>query len=50
MEQGCRCPVIDNRYGGGIGWDTRDGERIPLFVMSADCPLHGSFDWKNETR
>jgi len=35
QEQGCTCPVIDNRYGEGI--PHRDG---PLFWFTAGCPLH----------
>lgn len=34
---GCRCPVIDNNHGAGMGRDA-DGERT--FVMSFACPLH----------
>ena len=35
VEQGCTCPVIDNRYGRGIR-DDRDE-----FWIACQCPLHG---------
>jgi hypothetical protein len=39
---GCRCPVMDNGHGrgylGGV-LDPETGE--PVFVIAADCPLHG---------
>jgi hypothetical protein len=36
-EAGCRCAVIDNHYGKGVGGD---GAQYGWYV-SADCPLHG---------
>lgn len=37
-EQGCTCPVIDNRYGSGA---FSDAEGNPQFYMNENCPLHG---------
>lgn len=41
LARGCCCPVIDNAHGkgylGGV-WD-KDGHIV--FVIRADCPLHG---------
>lgn len=41
IEQGCKCPVMDNRRGRGIPITTPEGELQIAFWMSADCPLHG---------
>jgi hypothetical protein len=41
IEQGCTCPVLDNAHGRGYLGGMRSPEGNPLFVMSADCPLHG---------
>jgi len=38
IDQGCKCPRMDNHWGAGIGKD-ENGE--PLFWINADCPLHG---------
>jgi hypothetical protein len=38
LDQGCRCAVLDNRHGEGIGRD-KDGELI--FWINQECPLHG---------
>ena len=35
VSAGCRCPVMDNGHGRGYIGQTG------IFVMSADCPLHG---------
>ena len=35
VKQGCKCPVIDNRYGKGIR-DDRDE-----YWINGGCPLHG---------
>lgn len=35
VKQGCKCPVIDNRYGKGV----RDGR--DEFWINGSCPLHG---------
>jgi hypothetical protein len=43
IEQGCRCPVLDNSYGRGVPWprdDGKDPEEHPSFYVSGDCPLH----------
>lgn len=38
IAQGCTCPVLDNGHGRGY---LGDGERFG-WVMSLDCPLHGT--------
>jgi len=38
QEQGCKCPVMDNNNGVGIG-PMKDGTK--MFWRSGDCPLHG---------
>jgi hypothetical protein len=40
IEQGCACPVTDNRHGQGCGWKDHDGN--PLFWINEACPLHGA--------
>jgi len=44
IEQGCKCPIIDNHYGRGfqIGDDT-----TRHFWQSSDCPLH---EWEADER
>jgi hypothetical protein len=45
VEQGCRCPVLDNYHGAGVPWPRDDGldpVEHPSFWMTAGCPLHGS--------
>lgn len=41
-ETGCQCPVIGNGYGLGMFRNRETGE--PVFVIVADCPLHGAKD------
>ncbi len=36
LDQGCRCPVMDNAHGKGSMYGP------DAFWISADCPLHGS--------
>ena len=36
IEQGCTCPVEDNKHGEGI-----PSSIGPLFWMEKDCPVHG---------
>ena len=36
IELGCRCPVMDNRYGAGAY--IKDNE--PIFWYSLDCNIH----------
>ena len=36
IKEGCRCPVMDNRYGLGA-YDGKEG----TFWINEDCPLHG---------
>lgn len=43
IQQGCTCPVLDNRHGQGY-YAGPDG----TFVMVEDCPLHG-YDFKAAT-
>lgn len=38
-KKGCRCPVMDNRYGKGYHFDEETGTY--LFVVNLECPLHG---------
>jgi hypothetical protein len=40
IEQGCACPVTDNRHGQGCGVKDQDGN--PLFWINEICPLHGA--------
>jgi hypothetical protein len=37
-NEGCRCPVYDNRRGEGLFVDT-DGKTV--FWISGSCPIHG---------
>ncbi len=39
LDRGCKCPVLDNNHGAGIGKDP-DGET--MFWINDECPLHGS--------
>ena len=39
-EQGCTCPVFDNRKGRGCGLTDKDGK--PLYYINEKCPLHGA--------
>ena len=39
IEQGCKCPVIDNNRGAGI--PDADG-KVNFFWYSSDCELHCS--------
>lgn len=39
VKLGCTCPVLDNGYGLGSGWQDAHGN--PLFWFDTDCPLHG---------
>ena len=43
IEQGCTCAVMDNHYGRGysgpFGSSTPEN---PIFVITANCPLHGN--------
>jgi hypothetical protein len=35
VEEGCTCPVLDNRYGKGVRDDREE------FWIACQCPLHG---------
>ena len=37
LSHGCRCPVLDNEHGKGLGGD---GEKYG-WCINQDCPLHG---------
>lgn len=41
IDQGCKCPVMDNFYGKGIPFPEEDGTYRTAFWMSGDCPIHG---------
>lgn len=41
IDQGCKCPVMDNCYGKGIPIPDEDGTISVAFWMSGDCPMHG---------
>lgn len=41
IEQGCKCPVMDNARGKGIPVPNGDGTYSAAFWMSGDCPIHG---------
>lgn len=41
INQGCTCPVIDNRHGKGI--DDPQAAKSPLFWITMGCPLHDDF-------
>jgi hypothetical protein len=40
VEQGCSCPVMDNRRGKGIP-ASGNGESWTAFWINAECPMHG---------
>lgn len=44
LQAGCRCPVIDNRYGRGIRFDGK-----VTYWYSEDCPIHGQKHNASET-
>ncbi len=37
INNGCKCPVIDNGHGRGMYTDT-DG--IAVYAVNRDCPIH----------
>lgn len=39
VADGCTCPVLDNGHGRGCGYLSADGD--PVFIVSAECPVHG---------
>lgn len=40
INQGCKCPVLDNAHGRGY-------MGIPgIYVYSGDCPLHNPLHWE----
>lgn len=40
LEQGCKCPVLDNEYGRGYMGGVKDDEGNTVFVVMDDCPIH----------
>jgi hypothetical protein len=40
-SQGCKCPRMDNAYGAGYLGGAKDKDGKPVFVIRADCPIHG---------
>lgn len=40
---GCICPPLDNAHGKGCGYLSDDGD--PVFIVNADCPLHGTAEF-----
>lgn len=40
-EQGCTCPVIDNGHGKGYMGGVKDKDGNVMFVINANCPIHG---------
>lgn len=40
MTQGCTCPVMDNQCGRGYRYV--EATKVRLYVVNANCPLHGS--------
>lgn len=45
VDAGCTCPVFDNRKGRGK-W--KDANGVTVWVISGDCPLHGSKEVSGE--
>ena len=41
-QQGCTCPVLDNAHGAGWLCSTSWLRSNGLFMVRADCPLHGT--------
>jgi hypothetical protein len=44
LEQGCKCPRLDNNRGKGIHYSTGSGGEGFLWWQSEDCPLHGKLN------
>jgi hypothetical protein len=40
LALGCKCPVLDNAYGAGVGLPGPNVEQ--QFWINGHCPLHGS--------
>ena len=41
VKRGYTCPILDNGHGRGYMGGVRDKDGNPLFVIKADCPVHG---------
>ncbi len=39
--KGCSCPVLDNGHGRGYLGGAKDKDGNVMFVINANCPLHG---------
>jgi len=48
IEKGCACPILDNAHGRGYMGGVKDQNGGVIFVMRADCPLHGYAEMKGE--
>ena len=46
IEQGCTCPVFDNRKGRGCWLTDKDGK--PLYYINEKCPLHVAKEGEKE--
>lgn len=44
IEQGCKCPVMDNHNGEGIGYT--DGSGTRLYYINEHCPVHVQQDFE----
>lgn len=42
--KGCTCPVLDNGHGKGYLGGMKDRKGKVIYVINAECPLHGSKD------
>ena len=42
VEQGCKCPVIDNHY--GKGYMGQEG----VYAKSTSCPIHPTHPWTEQ--
>lgn len=49
LQQGCRCPVIDNHYGRGAYGGVRDENGDVVYVLSMSCPVHSEGGWLCDT-
>jgi hypothetical protein len=41
VNDGCKCPILDNRRGKGCGYDEAGN---PVYWFNKDCPLHGRLE------
>lgn len=45
LDEGCLCPILDNRHGEGQPYTRSDGSEGRTFVFRVGCPLHGEGHW-----